>query len=127
MNTYVEVIKKYGDFKGRSRRKEYWIFLLVNVIIGFLIGFVFTLIGMPDVANIVALVYALLIAVPSIALTFRRLHDTGRSAWWLLLTLIPYLGAIVLFVFYALDSQPGDNKYGPNPKGVAAPVPAPVA
>ena len=64
------------------------------------------------------LIYTLAFLLPSIAVAIRRLHDTGRTGWWLLLALIPLIGAIVLIVFYCLDSQPGENEYGPNPKGV---------
>ena len=66
------------------------------------------------------LIYTLAFLLPSIAVAIRRLHDTGRTGWWLLLAFIPIIGAIVLIVFYCLDSQPGDNEYGPNPKGVQA-------
>lgn len=124
MNTYLEVLKKYADFSGRSRRREYWLFLLINILIGFVIGFMFGVIGFPDIGTIVSVVYSLAILIPGLALSFRRLHDTGRSAWWLLIAFIPVIGAVVLLVFYALDSQPGDNKYGPNPKGVSGPLSA---
>jgi uncharacterized membrane protein YhaH (DUF805 family) len=63
--------------------------------------------------------FALAMLIPSISVGVRRLHDTDRSGWWLLLGLIPVIGAIVLIVFYLLDSQPGENRFGPNPKAVA--------
>lgn len=121
MKNYIEVLKKYAVFSGRATRKEYWLFVLVNLIIGFAIGFIFGILSIPKASLPVSLAYGLAILIPSIAVTVRRLHDTGRSAWWLCLALIPYLGALVLFIFYVLDSQPGDNQYGPNPKGVAGP------
>ena len=77
----------------------------------------------------IALVFGVLvlaIVIPSIAVTFRRLHDTDRSAWWILIGLIPFLGALVLLVFTLLDGTPGDNRYGPDPKGVGAPAPYPA-
>ena len=125
MKTYLEVLKKYAVFTGRARRKEYWLFFLINTIISLLIGFVLGIIGLEELAFPVGLLYGLLVLLPNLGVTFRRLHDTGRSGWWLLIVLIPFIGAIVLLVFMALDSQPGDNKFGPNPKGVAGPaVPA---
>jgi uncharacterized membrane protein YhaH (DUF805 family) len=64
--------------------------------------------------------YSLAILIPSLAVTVRRLHDTDRTGWWLLIGMIPLIGAIVLLVFMLLDSQPGDNQYGAHPKGVTA-------
>jgi uncharacterized membrane protein YhaH (DUF805 family) len=69
-------------------------------------------------AGPLSLVFALAIILPVLALGVRRLHDTNRSGWWVLLGFIPIIGSIVLFVFYVVDSTPGDNQYGPNPKGV---------
>jgi uncharacterized membrane protein YhaH (DUF805 family) len=68
---------------------------------------------------ILRIVYGLGVLLPSLAVGFRRLHDTNRSGWWLLLDLIPVIGAIVLLVFFCTDSNPGDNRYGQNPKGLA--------
>jgi uncharacterized membrane protein YhaH (DUF805 family) len=123
MNYYTDVLKKYAVFTGRARRKEYWMFVLWNFIIAILAGIVFNLIGyiMHDWAiGMVVDLYYLAVLIPALAVLARRLHDTGRSAWWMLIGLIPLIGAIVLFVFAVLDSQPGDNKYGPNPKGISA-------
>ena len=122
MKTYLEVLKKYAVFTGRARRKEYWLFFLVNTIISILIGAVLGVIGLEELAMPVGIIYALVMLLPNLGVTFRRLHDTGRSGWWLLILLVPFVGVIVFFVFMALDSQPGDNKYGPNPKGVAGPA-----
>lgn len=85
----------------------YFIFYIGAVIIDSIIGL-----------GLVALIYSLALLVPSLSVGARRLHDTGRSGWWQLLMLIPLIGAIILIVFLVLDSTPGDNKYGPNPKGV---------
>ena len=122
MKTYLEVLKKYAVFTGRARRSEYWLFFLANVIISVVIGLVFGVLGLGELGSMVSLLYGLLVLLPNLGVTFRRLHDTGRSGWWLLILLIPFIGAIVLLVFMALDSQPGDNKYGPNPKGTAGPA-----
>jgi len=121
MNWYLDVWKKFAVFQGRSRRKEYWYFLLCNVIAGMVLGVVDGLTGMLDDATGIGLLsglYMLAVLIPSLAVSVRRLHDTGRSGWWMLLGIIPLLGLVVLF-FAAQDSQPGDNHYGPNPKGVA--------
>jgi uncharacterized membrane protein YhaH (DUF805 family) len=80
-----------------------------------------------QVVSIVGCLYALAIILPSLGVFVRRLHDTGRTGWWILIGLIPAIGGIVLFVFSVMDSQPGDNKYGPNPKGVTGPQVAATA
>ena len=113
MNWYMDVLKKYAVFNGRARRKEYWMFFLFNLIIFLVIGFVEGLFGSP---GIIGVLYSLAIFIPGIAVSVRRLHDTGRSGWWLLIGFIPLLGVIVLLVFMVLDSKPGENQYGANPK-----------
>ncbi len=113
MNWYVAVLKKYAVFSGRARRQEYWMFLLVNIIITFVLGFIEGLAGSPGV---VGGLYLLAVALPSIGVSVRRLHDTDRSGWWLFVVLIPLIGPIVIFVFTVQDSTPGANQYGANPK-----------
>lgn len=124
MKWYIKVLKQYADFEGRARRKEYWLFFLINFIISFAIGFVSGLVGgisqEPSMASglmILPMLYSLAVFIPSLAVGVRRLHDTGRSGWWLLISLVPVIGIIVLIVFLAQDSQPGINQYGENPKG----------
>ncbi|MEI4801673.1 DUF805 domain-containing protein [Bacillus sp. NPDC077411] len=113
MQWYLNVLKNYVGFQGRARRKEYWMFSLIN----FIIFFIFSILGeIADIFNILFGLYTLAILLPSLAVGFRRLHDTGKSGWWLLLGFIPLIGSIVLLVFCCQDSQEGDNKYGPNPK-----------
>lgn len=118
MNTYLEVLKKYAVFSGRAPRKEYWMFALFNVIISFGLGLLFGIIS--GVANtdlsMLAHLYTLAVLCPSIGVGIRRLHDTGRAGWWMLLAFIPLVGPIVLLVFMCMDSEPGDNRFGPNPK-----------
>ncbi|WP_351122788.1 DUF805 domain-containing protein [Shewanella sp. T24-MNA-CIBAN-0130] len=112
MDYFIGALKKYADFTGRARRKEYWMFILVYIII----NIVFAVIGLDTISAIVSL--ALL--VPSLSIAARRLHDTGRSGWWQLILLIPIIGLIVLIVFLAQDSHDA-NDYGINPKsGVPA-------
>ena len=113
MNWYFEVLKKYAVFSGRARRKEYWFFFLINIIIAFVLGFIEGLFGSP---GIISMIYSLAVLIPGIAVSVRRLHDTNRSGWWLLIGLIPIIGAIVLIVFMVQDSQSGENQYGGNPK-----------
>lgn len=119
MNWYLEVLKKYAVFKGRARRKEYWFFVLFNVIISFVLTFIDGMLGTLSVQSgigVLGFIYLLAVLLPGIGVSIRRLHDTDRSGWWLLIGLIPFVGAIVIFVFMVLDSTPGENQYGPNPK-----------
>ena len=118
MNSYVDVLKNYVGFGGRARRKEYWMFVLFNVAI----VVVLAVVGLVIKTNIPVIIYWLAVLLPALAVVFRRLHDTGRSAWWILISIVPLVGPITLLVFLALEGQPGDNKYGPNPKQVQAPA-----
>lgn len=114
MNWYLGVFKKYAVFGGRARRKEYWFFFLFNLIATMILGAIDGAIGS---AGILGGLYALAVIVPSIAVAVRRLHDTDRSGWWLLIALIPVIGIIVLLVFMLQDGKSGSNQYGENPKG----------
>lgn len=114
----------YANFKGRARRSEYWfiqLFLVLTNLAAAIIDFALMDGDMERfIANggggIVGLVWILATIVPALAVLFRRLHDTSRSAWWALIGFLPLAGGIVLFVFSVLDSHPGENKYGPSPK-----------
>jgi len=121
MHWYLAVLKKYAVFTGRAQRKEYWMFFLFNIIIAILLGIIEVVIGIsPDAdESILANIYSLAILLPSLAVSVRRLHDIGRSGWWILIGLIPLIGVIVLFVFAVQDGQTGPNQYGPNPKEAA--------
>lgn len=117
--SFVEAIKsvftQYVGFSGRARRSEYWYFTLFYAIVdGVLTG-----LGQASSAfSVIAGIFALAVLLPSIAVSIRRLHDIGKSGWWILISLIPVIGAIILIVFACKDSEPGDNAYGPNPKGM---------
>ncbi|MCB5179797.1 DUF805 domain-containing protein [Streptomyces antimicrobicus] len=113
MNHYLDVLKKYAVFSGRARRQEYWLFVLFNVIISLVLALVDGILG---TNGILGVVYSVAVLLPSLAVAVRRLHDTGRSGWWLLIALVPLVGAIVLLVFLATEGEPNPNKYGPNPK-----------
>jgi uncharacterized membrane protein YhaH (DUF805 family) len=129
MNWYVEVLKKYAVFSGRARRKEYWMFFLFNLIITFVLILIDSLMGTISPQSGLGLLsglYSLAVLIPSIAVTIRRLHDIGRSGWWILISLVPVLGGIVLLIFMVLDSEPGANQYGPNPKATIASASAPA-
>lgn len=122
------VLRKYAVFSGRASRSEYWWFVLFNVIVAiatFAIDAIFfgtgettataTSAAFQANAGPATLVTSLALILPSLGVAVRRLHDTDRRGWWILLGLIPLIGAIVLIVFYALDSTPGHNRFGPNP------------
>jgi uncharacterized membrane protein YhaH (DUF805 family) len=118
MNWYLTVLKRYTVFTGRAARTEFWMFALFNLIVSIVLGVVDSVLGL---GTLLAGLYSLAVLLPSIGVGIRRLHDTGRSGWWLLISFVPLVGLIVLLVFTIQDSQPGDNQYGPNPKG-ALPV-----
>jgi uncharacterized membrane protein YhaH (DUF805 family) len=124
MNWYLQVLKKYATFEGRARRREYWFFQFFNALAFIVLLLVDGLTGTINKDAGVGLLsglYLLATLIPSFAVTVRRLHDTDRSGWWLLIAFIPVLGDIALVVFACLDSQPGANRFGPNPKGVPGP------
>ena len=118
MNWYLDVLKKYFVFQGRARRKEYWMFTLFNMLAYIALMIIEGILGMGGEGGLglLSALYSLAILLPSLGVSVRRLHDTDRSGWWLLISLIPIIGAIVLLVFMVLDSQAGTNQYGPNPK-----------
>ena len=108
---YIEALRKYAVFEGRAKRSEYWLFMLVHVIISIILGLI------PLVLSwflIVEVVYALALLVPALAVGARRLHDSGKSGWLQLILLIPLIGWIIVIILMALPSE-DDNKYGPRP------------
>ena len=108
------VLSKYATFSGRARRSEYWWFYLAFILVYVVAAIIDTVGGVP-IATPIVFVAAL---IPTLAVGVRRLHDVGQSGWWLLIGLIPMVGAIVLLVFACQDSQPGPNRWGPSPKYV---------
>ncbi len=110
-------LKKYAQFEGRSRRKEYWSFFLLSLGVSFVLGLIEGLLGGPGVMQFIV---ALAMAVPSLAVGVRRLHDTDRSGWWTLIGLLPVVGWIILIVFLAQRGQVGANRFGPDP--IAEPI-----
>jgi len=127
MNWWLTAMKKYVDFSGRARRKEYWMFTLFNIIFSIVAIVLDNILGTANEDLGYGLIYGLFglaILLPTLAVTVRRLHDVGKSGWWIFISLIPIVGGIWLFILTLTDSQPGDNQYGANPKMSMAPVPS---
>lgn len=121
---FFYVFKQYAVFSGRAQRAQYWYFTLFSILAEIALEICDQALGTSNEhLSLFSSLFSLAVLLPSLGVTVRRLHDIGRSGWWVLILLIPILGALVLLVFMVLDSQPGDNRYGPNPKGVPAPVP----
>ena len=116
MNWYIKALKQYVDFSGRAQRMEFWMFTLFNFLISIGLAIIDAVLGL----GILQPIYALAVLLPAIAVGVRRLHDTNRSGWWMLIGLVPLIGIIILIVFWVQDSPPGDNAFGPNPKAVMA-------
>jgi len=125
MKWYLKVLKDFGNFRGRARRSEYWYFVLFNVIFAFVamgldnaLGTTFKIEDVPFPYGYIYLLYTLVVIIPGLAVAVRRLHDVGKSGWFLLIALIPLIGSIWLLVLFFTDGQPGENKWGPNPKSI---------
>jgi len=119
MQWYLGVLKKYAEFNGRARRMEYWMFTLFNIIIAVVLNSLVAVIG-ESILMALPVLYSLFVFIPGIAVTVRRLHDTGRSGWWILIVFVPIIGGLVLLFFMIIEGEAGDNAYGPNPKLAAA-------
>lgn len=116
MEWYIEAFKKYAIFEGRSSRKAFWFFILFNLIAGFLIGIIDGILGINLIKDgFFAPLYSLAVFIPTIAVTVRRLHDVGKSGWWVLIGIIPFIGTIILIIFCVQQSQSGTNQYGEPP------------
>ena len=113
MEWYLKVVRdNYANFDGRASRQEYWMFFLFNVIFAFVEGFVDGFFGL----GFLYLLYVLALFIPGLAVGVRRLHDVGKSGWFLLISFIPFLCAIWLLVLFASKSNPCKNQYGAEPK-----------
>lgn len=119
MKYYIHVLKNYANFKGRSRRKEYWMFGLFHYLISLLMVFLDNILGI-DLDGVgygpLSIGYLLLMFVPSLSVLVRRLHDVGKSGWWMLILFVPIIGGIWLFILLVTDSKLEENEYGQNPK-----------
>jgi uncharacterized membrane protein YhaH (DUF805 family) len=133
MNHYTAVLRRYATFTGRARRTEFWMFTLFNAIVGIVLAAVDALVfgtgsftalsggGSASVGVSVGLLstlYSLAVFLPGLAVTVRRLHDTDRSGWWVLIALVPFVGGIVLLVLLVLEGTRGPNRHGYDPKAV---------
>ena len=117
------VLSQYATFSGRARRSEYWYFVLFNILIGIVFGALIGLVGgqasaLGSLLTTLESLISLALLIPSLAAIWRRLHDIGKSGATFFFILIPLVGWILLLIWLCQDSQPGENQYGPNPKGV---------
>ena len=126
MEIVVDTLKnRYAQFTGRARRKEYWMFVLAYTLLYVAIMVISS--ASETIGGLLMLVFALGLLIPSLALGFRRLHDIDKSAWWLLIGLIPIIGALVLLYFAVLPGTVGPNRFGPDPKQASGDVAATFA
>ncbi|MEZ4917146.1 MAG: DUF805 domain-containing protein [Chitinophagales bacterium] len=120
MEWFLKVVRdNYANFNGRARRKEYWMFVLFNMIFAVVamvldnvLGIAIDSIGYGPIYGL----YTLAVLVPGLAVAVRRLHDVSKSGWWLLIAFIPLIGGLYLIYLMVKDSDPGSNEYGSNPK-----------
>ncbi|HET7268449.1 MAG TPA: DUF805 domain-containing protein [Oleiagrimonas sp.] len=123
MNWYLEVLRNnYANFTGRARRQEYWMYTLVNCIIAvvlYVLAIALRGNALGAIFMVAYALYALAVLIPGLAVAARRLHDTGRSGWWQLIALVPFVGGIILLVFLVLEGHQGSNEFGGDPKAVS--------
>lgn len=117
MKWFIEALKKYAVFTGRAQRKEYWMFALISTLIAFPLLFIDLATGGPA---FLSSLYCLALFLPSLAVSVRRLHDIGKSGWWITINMVPFLGAMIYLIYLITDSMDEGNPYGPNPKTAAA-------
>ena len=138
MDLMLQPLRKYADFTGRARRSEYWLFALFVALVQLATAISSWFVGgdlgddsfatpASSVLTLVYLGFCIYVFIPYLAVSFRRLHDGGRTAWWLLLMLIPILGHLVLLIFMVLEGTRDDNRYGPDPRAAADPEAQPAA
>lgn len=116
MNNYLQVLKKYAEFKGRSSRKEYWYFQIIQLLIIIFLVYWDSRLNMLDLEagfGTLSGLYIVATLVPSLAVTVRRLHDISRSGWWFFISLVPLVGPIILLVMMLMAGEPAKNEYGP--------------
>lgn len=123
MNWYLAVLKKYAEFNGRARRKEYWMFVLFNIIFAIVALILDNLLGTAIHGigyGLFYILYGLAVLIPGLAVLVRRLHDVGKSGWMFFILFIPIVGAIWMLILLVTDSVAGENEYGLNPKEIVA-------
>ena len=120
MTWYLKVFKQYFDFRGRARRKEYWMFTLINTLILLALMFIeFVVLGAnPETGEGIIFypLYTLITFIPGLAVSIRRLHDTGKRGWYLFTMFVPLIGVFILIYYLAQDSERDSNRWGANPK-----------
>lgn len=122
MDLMFAPFRKYVDFQGRARRSEYWLWVLFLTAVEIVLILLAAVMGNGDPQSagpelLLLILFWLAVVLPTLAVAVRRLHDTGRSGFWLFISLVPLIGGIVLLIFFVLDGTPGPNKFGPDPKG----------
>jgi uncharacterized membrane protein YhaH (DUF805 family) len=123
MEWYLKVMRQYADFSGRARRKEYWMFLLFNIIFAIVALVLDNVLGLnfsEGSGGPFYIIYALVAFIPGLAVTVRRLHDVGKSGWMFFIVLIPLIGSIWLLVLMCSEGDSSSNTYGTNPKDASA-------
>lgn len=120
MNYYLKAFRNFSDFSGRARRKEYWMFVLFNILFAFAFLLLGTMMSGGSEENAMGIIlyagYALIAFIPGLAVGVRRLHDVNKSGWWFLIALVPIIGGIWLLVLFATESYAHTNRWGENPK-----------
>ena len=119
MEWFIYALRRYSNFTGRSRRREFWMYTLFYILLSIGATFLdnlFGFISLGDTYGPISSLYAVIMLLPSIAVAIRRLHDIGKSGWTLLLGLIPVIGTIWLLIYFLREGTYGPNKYGPSPK-----------
>ncbi|WP_441002839.1 DUF805 domain-containing protein [Pseudocolwellia agarivorans] len=111
MEYYIDALKKYADFTGRTPRKAYWMYILFYFVIMVVLSIIDYALGTVVLANL----FSFAMLIPSITITARRLHDTTRSGWWQLLFLVPFIG-IIIMLYFLIQGSDDANDYGQNPK-----------
>lgn len=123
MEWFMKALRQYAVFTGRARRKEYWFFVLFYILIAIGLGFIDSVLGLgSEEFGLLSGLFGLAMILPALGVAVRRMHDTGRSGWWVLVSLIPFVGWLIFIWFATRDGEPGPNDYGPDPK--AEPLPA---
>ena len=123
MYWYIKVINQFSDFSGRARRQEYWMFVLFNLVFAIIallidiyLGTTFEINGLGFGSGLASIIYSLFVFIPNMAVAIRRLHDVGKSGWFLLIAFIPFIGGVWLLILLLTNSQSETNQWGPNPK-----------